>query len=32
LIETGSGTDDADGNVDALNINGLIFNFEPDPQ
>jgi hypothetical protein len=32
LIETGSGTDDADGNVDALKINGLIFNFEPDPQ
>ncbi len=32
LIETGSGTDDADGNVDALNVNGLIFNFEPDPQ
>lgn len=32
LIETGSGTDDADGNVDALTINGTIFDFEPDPQ
>lgn len=32
LVETGSGTANAVGNADALNINGLIFNFEPDPQ
>ena len=32
LIETGSGTDEADGNVDALHINGVMFDFEPDPQ
>jgi hypothetical protein len=32
LIETGSGTDDADGNVDALHINGMTFDFDPDPE
>lgn len=32
LVETGSGTPNAVGNVDALNVNGLIYDFEPDPQ
>jgi hypothetical protein len=32
LIETGSGTPNAVGNVDALNINGVIFDFDPDPE
>jgi hypothetical protein len=31
LIETGSGTPGAIGNVDKLEINGTIFDFEPNP-
>jgi hypothetical protein len=30
LLETGSGTPDAVGNVDALQVNDTTFNFEPD--